>query len=177
MDYKNGRPQAKGRKSRPLNYFYVEKLLHKKHHINRGKDEITAWCYPHARLMTYSYASVKRRMEPAFTTQEVAKMLNRGRITLETAILDGCIEAPQFTYGLNEARKKFKYMWHEDNIIEAHTYLSGVHFGRPRKDGLITPKRLPSVRELRAMIRHKEVLYVKDPVSGEYLPTYQASNI
>lgn len=171
------RPNGR-RKSRKLNYFYLDAanqgpLLHKSLHINRGADTITTWCYPLHRRVAYTYSDVKKRKEPAFTTQEVADMLMRSRLTLEHAILNGDIEAPQHTYGLNEHKRKFKYMWHESNIMEAHAFLSTVHRGRPRNDGLVTPQKLPTERELRAMIRQEHILYVRNS-KGEFVPVWRA---
>lgn len=100
-------------------------------------------------------------------------MLMRTRKVLEEAILNGDIEAPQYTYGLNEHKRKFKYMWNEKNILEAHAFLSTVHRGRPRKDGLITPAKLPTVRELRAMIRQEQIFYVRGE-DGEFRPVWRA---
>lgn len=165
---------AAGRKSKPLNYFYLNGLLHKRLHINLGADQITTWCYPLHKRVAYTYTDVKKRKDPAYTTQEAAKMLNRGRLTLERAILEGSITEPQYTYGLNERKKKFKYMWNEENILEAHAFLSTVHKGPPRKDGLITPMKLPTERELRAMIRQQEILYRK--VDGEFRPVWNAED-
>lgn len=159
---------------RPLNYFFLNDLLHKKLHINRGKDTITTWCYPLEKRVAYTYTDVKKNMQPAFTTVQAAKMLNRRRITLERAILAGDIETPQFTYGLDENKNKFKYMWNEKNILEAHAFLSTQHYGRARKDGLITPRKLPTLRELRAMIRQDEILYVK--VGDEFRPVWEAED-
>ena len=81
-----------------LTYFYLNGLLHKSLHINRGADKITTWCYPEHRRVAYTYSDVKKNREPAYTTQEVAQMLNRTRKTIEYAIMDGNIEPPQFTY-------------------------------------------------------------------------------
>ena len=168
------------RKSRPLNYFYLDvadkgALLHKKLHINRGADTITTWCYPLHRRVAYTYSDVQVRKQPAFTTAEVAKMLWRTRLTLERAILDGAFEAPQYTYGLNEHKRKYKFMWNEKDIFAAHDYFSSVHVGRPRKDGLVTPMRLPTKRELRAMIRQEQILYVRGE-DGQFRPTWAASD-
>lgn len=170
------------KKPRTLNYFYLDgeldgkmkPLLHKKLHINRGADTITAWCYPLYKRVTYTYSDVLRLKGPAFTTQETAKMLMRGRQTIERAIIAGDIAAPQMTYGLDENRNPFKYMWSERDILDAHAFLSTVSVGRPRKDGLPTPKRLPTVRELRAMMRDEEILYVKQ--GDSFLPTWRAEN-
>lgn len=151
----------------------VKPLLHKSLNINRGTDTITTWCYPLEKRVAYTYSDTKVRREPAFSTVQVAEMLNRSRLTLERAILNGNIERPQFTYGLNEHKKMFKYMWHESNILEAHAFLCTVHAGRPRRDGVVTPYPLPSVRELRAMIRQEQILHVKMP-DGSFKPVWLA---
>ena len=130
------------------------------------------WCYPLKKRVTYGYSAARRMMEKAFTTNEVAKMLNHTRHNLEMQIVRGNIEPPQFTYGLNENMRKFKYMWDEKHIMDAHAYYLTVHIGRTRKDGLITPKKMPTARELRAIIRQEEVLYVKD--GDEFKPTWRA---
>jgi hypothetical protein len=173
MASQEGNRENVRKKPGKLTYFYLNGLLHRSLHINRGADTITTWCYPLEKRVAYTYSDVKKRREPAYTTQEVAKMILRSRLTLEYAILDGSIESPQYTYGLNEHKRKFKYMWSEKNILEAHAYFSTVHRGRPRNDGLITPAPLPTVRELRALIRQEELLYVRLD-NGEFVPVWRA---
>lgn len=160
-------------KSGKLIYFYLNGNLHRSLHINRGADRITTWCYPEQRRVAYTYSDVKKRREPAYSTKEVAEMLMRTRKTIQYAIMDGKIEAPQFTYGIDENKKKFKYMWDEKHILAAHAWFCTVHFGRPRNDGQIIPAPLPTLRELRAMIRQEEPLYVKT-ATGEFLPVWRA---
>lgn len=171
---KEERVRANARaKYRKLNYFFLNGNLHKRLHINRGADQITTWCYPLHKRVAYTYSDVKKQHERAFTTVEVCEMLQRHRNTVENAILSGNIKEPQHTYGLNEAKKRYQYMWHEDNIIELHEYLSNIHRGRPRKDGMITPAHLPTLRELRALIRQDEILYVRGD-DGEFRPVWKA---
>jgi hypothetical protein len=174
----NARP-----KSRKLNYFFLDgkleengpviPLLHKSLHINRGADKIMTWCYPLGKRVTYTYSDVKKRKAPAFTTTEVGKMLMRHPERIEIGIKQGFIPRPQHTYGLNEHRRMYKYMWSEKDILNAHEYLSSVHRGRPRNDGRITPQRLPTVRELRAMIRQEPLLHV-EVSPGEFRPVWKA---
>lgn len=175
MAGEEGKSKTGRRKSRKLNYFFINGLLHKSLHINRGTDTITAWCYPEHRRIAYTYSDVLRRKENAFTTMEVSKIINRGRLTLEHAIMNGDIEPPQYTYGLNEHKRKYKHMWSEKNILELHAFLSTVHVGRKRKDGLITPMRLPTTREIRAICRQQEIIYVKR--DGQFIPTFSAEDM
>lgn len=172
MANQEGTGQNVRKKSRVLNYFYLNGLLHKKLHINRGADTITTWCYPEHRRIAYTYSDVLRRKEPAFTMKEVGKMINRSRNTIENAIIRGEFPEPQHTYGLMNQEKRYKYMFSEKDIMALHAYLSTVHRGRPRKDGLTSPQAMPTPRELRALIRHNEIMYVKR--NGEFVPTWDA---
>jgi hypothetical protein len=104
--------------------------------------------------------------------KQVAQLLNRKSITLETAILAGNIEEPQFSYTIDERRRKIQFFWSEEDVIAAHEYFSSVHYGRPRKDGMVNPFPIPTLRELRAMMDDEEILYVHN---GEgFVPTWKA---
>lgn len=155
-------------------YFFLEGLLYRHQHINRGEDILIAWCYPQAKRVALTYSFARSKKEPAFTTKEVAVMLNRSADRIKRAILSGNIERPQQTYGIDENKNGYKFMWSEKDIINAHEYFSTVHVGRPRRDGIITPAPLPTLRELRALIRQEEVLYVK---SGDaFVPVWKAKD-
>ena len=180
MDSQKGNSKG-NRSNKRLNYFFLNGDLHKKIHINRGADLITAWNYPEHKRVGYSYSQVKKNAERGFKTTEAAKMLRRTRLTLEHAIINGDINAPQKTYGIASfdgvpsKGKPYQYIWSEENIMEMHSFLCTVHKGRPRTDGLVTSWNLPTAREVRAMIRQEVVLYVKND-SGEFVPTWEADN-
>ena len=165
---------SKRKRYRPLRYLFLNGELHKVLQINRPADEIDLWSYPSERRVRYTYTDVKRKMEKAFTMNEVAKMLNRNKVTLQRAIDAGEVETPQYTYGLdNPERRIFQYMYNEKDIMAMHKVLASKHAGgTPRKDGLVTPKTLPTARELRAMIRNNAVYYVKTDTG--FVPTWQA---
>lgn len=156
-----------------LKYFFLDKQLHRKIHINVGANTILAWNYPQRKRMLYNYRDVKKNLEPAFTTAQVVKMLDRSRVTLSTIINQGHIRPPQLTYKIPDGQS-YKYMWHEDNIIEAQNYLAGLHRGAKRNDGLITPYPIPSEAEIRARIRHKDPLYVR--VGDKFIPSWEAED-
>jgi len=172
MADKNG--SSKRKRYRPLKYLYLNGELHKVLQINRPADEIDLWSYPSARRVRYTYSDVKRKMEKAFTMAEAAAMLNRNKITLRRAMEAGEVDPPQYTYGLNNPDKKiFQYMYNEKDIMAMHAVLASKHAGGTRrKDGLVTPKKLPSAREIRAMIRNNAVYYVK--TDSGFVPTWQA---
>lgn len=99
-------------------------------------------------------------------------MLNRTRESVEYQIIDGNIPAPQYTYTLDEREMKHKYMFSEEDVLRLHEYYSTLHFGRPRKDGCITPWPIPTAREVRAMMRQEVILYVK--TEDGFVPTWEA---
>lgn len=159
--------------AKKLRWFYFHGDLHKKIHISLGEDIITCWHYKEGRTKKYSYTDVKKNSDPAFRTSQVCKMLARGRTTVEMAIINGDIPAPEMAYTIAEDTKPWGYMWSEDDVLNLHDYLLTIHIGRPRLDGLITPAGIPNRRELRAMMRQGTVFYVKGK-DGEFVPTWQA---
>lgn len=166
-----------GRKTtaRPnLNLFFLNDKLHKKLRIVRVEDTIETWCYPDERRVAYTYSDTKRNMEPAYTTIEVSEMIGRHPNSIKKAVGAGAVE-PAVQYTLTQRKALFAWRWNERRIMELHKYFMNVHRGRPRKDGRITPQKLPTARELRAMIRQEEILYRKMP-DGSFMPTWQAED-
>lgn len=161
-------------KSRKLRYLYLNDELHRVLHINRSTDTVIMWCYPQSKRVAYTYSDVKARMQRAFTSAEVTEMLQRNWAILWRAIKAGDIETPQSTLG-EPGHNRRRYFWSEKDIMAMHKVLSERHRGRPRRDGLIIPQAMPSENELRAMIRHDAILYVKTE-DGEFVPTWQAEH-
>lgn len=153
-------------------YFFYHGDLCKRLNINRGADVVTCWNYPKHRMEKYVFSDVLRNGERAWSTAEVTKLINRQRWAIATAYEDGHIERPQNTYGI-ETGEFFAYKWSEKDILALHEYFTTVHWGRPPKDGHITPKALPTRSELRAMLHNGTVTYVKDE-NDNFVPTWQA---
>lgn len=161
------------RKRPRLKYFFINGKLHKKMYIDRYKNVLMAWNYADGRLAKYNYSDTLELHEKSFTTSQVCKMLNRGRTSIELAIVNGHIEMPQFTYSIDENRNKFGYRWSEKDIMSVLEYLASIHQGRPRRDGRVVPDtNLPTPRELRAIIHDEEILYVKK--GDTFVPTFRA---
>lgn len=153
-------------------YFFLGGTLHKHIHINRPSDLITAWNFGEHKRTAYSWSETRKRMRPAYRTGAVVEMLNRSRVTLENAILRGDIREPAKPYTLDKERRPGMFRWSEELVMEARDYFSTVHHGYPRKDGLITPKAIPTRAELRAMMEQGVVTYVKTS-TGEFIPTFK----
>jgi hypothetical protein len=100
-------------------------------------------------------------------------MMNRKPLAIDRALGRGDIEPPQHVYSLSNPDRVMKYLWSEEDIMRVHDYFSNVHYGRPRKDGMITSYKMPTKREVRAMIHQETILYVKNK-DGEFVPTWKA---
>lgn len=158
--------------SKPLKYFYINGDLHKVLRVVRPSDFVEAWNYPQARRVGYVWSDVKKRMQRALTLQEVCKIINRHRVQVELYIINGKIKTPQRIYTLDGDRKPGKYFFSEDDVLDLHDYLLTVHIGRPRKDGQITPRNMPTKAELRAIMKHDLVTYVKTG-DNEFQPIWK----
>jgi len=162
-------------KKKPLRqgfYFFLGGILHKHLHIDKGADLITAWNYSEHKRSAYPWSETKKRMTPAYRTGQVVELLNRSRVSLEKAILRGDIRKPPQPYTLDERRRPGTFRWNDTLVMEARDYFAGQHMGFPRKDGLITAKPIPTRAELRAMMEHGTVTYVKTS-AGEFIPTFK----
>jgi hypothetical protein len=153
-------------------YFFLNKKLHKVIQANRPGDIMTAWCYPCRKRHTYVLSDVKKYSQKAFDLKEVCALVGRHRVIVENYIRAGAIEKPQRTYSLNGQFNPGKYKMSEDDVVALHEYLLTVHVGRPRKDGLIKPGKLPTRQELRAMMKNHETVYVKNS-QGEFTPIWK----
>lgn len=165
--------KARRNKTKTLNVFFLNGKLHKKLRIVRPADTIETWCYPEHRRVAYTYSDVKKNYKPAFSTKQVADMLSKTPPTLERAIHMGGVEEPAIMYSLSEKKHKFAWRWCEEDIMNVHAYFLSVHRGRPRRDGKITPQKMPNASELRAMIRQEQIFYVKME-DGSFRPTWRA---
>lgn len=155
-----------------VRYFYLNQDLHRVLRIVRPEDFVEAWCYREERVVGYVWSDVRKNMQRAFTLQQVSAMIGRHRVQLQTYILNGDIKSPQRIYTLDGDKKPGKYFMSESDVLALHDYLLTVHVGRPRNDGKITPGKMPTKAELRAMMKHDVVTGVMRP-GGEFVPTWK----
>lgn len=170
IEARNGK--GKRRRSKSVRYFYINGDLHRVLRITRPSDFVEAWNYPQAKRMGYVWSDVRKRMEKAFTLQQVCAMVGRHRVQVELYILEGKIKTPQRIYTLDGEKKPGKYFFSESDVLDLHDYLLTVHIGRPRKDGKITPRDMPTRAEMRALMKHDLVTYVKNE-DGEFSPIWK----
>jgi hypothetical protein len=170
-----GKQQGKTASKR-IRYFFLNGDLHKTIHINRSSDIVVAWNYPNRKRTSYSWSDAQKNMEKAYTITDVAKILDRHRMTIDKYIRQELIKTPQRIYKIDgKFDSAGKYMFSEKDVLDLHEFCSTISKGRPRKDGLINTSGLPSRSEVKSMLKQSSVLYVKDE-DGNFIPVWKENN-
>ena len=157
-----GKKRQRTRKK--LQYFFLNGKVHKVIRSARPRDEMIAWCYPDQKRMLYSYSLVEKNMENAYPLKDVAKLLNRHKVTVEEYILAGKIKEPQKVYPISNPESKwFKFMMSESDILDLHQFILDAGYIRD----------LPSRTELQAILKHNLILYTKTN-DGRFVPVWKA---
>lgn len=157
-----------GRKRRTIQkkfvYFFLNDKIHKVLKASRSKDELIAWCYPDRKRVLYAYSQVNKYMETAFTTTQVALMLNKHKVTIEDYILEGKIKSPQKVYPISNPDARWSmYMFNQKDILDLHQFI--LDAGHSLE--------LPSKTELMALLKHNIILYTKTE-EGKFVPVWKA---
>jgi len=146
-------------------YFFLNDKIHKVIKASRSRDELIAWSYIDKKRMLYSYSQVEKNMQNAYSMTQVAKILNKHKVTIEDYILDGKIRAPQKIYPIGDPENKnwSKYMFSESDILDLHQFILDVGY----------PTEIPSRTELIAILKHNLILYTKTE-EGKFVPVWKA---
>jgi hypothetical protein len=146
---------------------FINGELHHVIHINVPADVATTWNYRQDKMIRYPYKTMKKHSQKAYLINEVAKMVSRHPERIRIAITDGGIKRPQ------QSGVHGKFYFNENDVLDIQDYFANVHYGRPRKDGSITPlHRTVTKEEVDARLGRRDVLYVQNE-SGEYIPVWR----
>lgn len=158
-------------------YFFLNQRLYKVLRQDRAQDILYAQEMETRKIATFILSDAKKQMKAAYDTVEVAHLLNRNRGTVQRYVSGGVINSPVRIHekGKNKFGVPFtKMKWSEEDIVALHQYLLTHGGGRPRKDGtLYSAARLPTRRELLALMRQQPMFYMKT-ASGEFVPVWSA---
>lgn len=160
-------------------YFFLEGKLYKMLKQSRAQDLMSAFDFAENKIKHFVLSDAKRKMKNAYDTVEVARLLNRNRVTVQGYVSKGIIPSPVRIHskGQNSQGHPFtKMKWSEEDVLSLHEYLLTVGGGRPRKDGILYPAaRLPSRKEVLALMRQQPLFYMKT-AQGEMVPVWSAYN-
>jgi MerR HTH family regulatory protein len=155
-------------------YFYINGKLHKMLRLTRSRDEAVAWCFSEHKTRIYQWSEVRRRASRGFTIGEVSEMVMRTPRMIQYYMEWGLLEKPELTYSLTTGNPGM-LIFSEEDVYKIRDIAAGMHKGRPRADGIISPRDIISKQELTALMKYDLVLYAKNK-NGEFVPLYAAED-
>lgn len=155
---------------RELLYFYLNDKLYKILFVSRPANLVYCYCFDDGEKYQFVWSDIRRKAKRAFSTREVAKMVNRNEQIVKEYVFTGQIPAPKKAIWPGETKGRYK--WSDKDIFRLHDYMITLHRGRPRKDGYVRPAPMPTKAELRAMMNSEEMLYVLND-NGEPVPVWK----
>ncbi len=162
--------------SQSLRYFYLNGDLYHIDRIDRHQNLADTFRYKDGARVGFIWSDIRRNSQRAFRFIEVCRMLNIHRDTLTSYLNKGLVKEPQRMYSRKKNVKPYNQrMFSEDEVLDIWELIMHTHRGRPRADGRITHRTdVPTKGELMAMLKDNEVLYYKDPLTGEFSPVWKA---
>jgi hypothetical protein len=154
-------------------WFFLNGQLHRLLSVSYGRDECVAWCYPEDKRKLYQWSDIRRRASRGFTVTQVAKMMNRNNQQINRYIWSGQIANPAKAVGpgSNFSVRIFT----EEEVFKIREVVANQSIGRPRKDGIIVPRNVPSREEIYAKMKYNAQLYIKTE-DGRFIPLYEAED-
>lgn len=164
-------------------YFYLGGDLYKILQHVRASDYLTAWNFHKNGMEEFILSDVKRRAEPAFKTKSVGEMINRSGISVRDVYQEGHIPRPKKTYPLGDGKfTPLLYsavLWSKQDVYNLHDYYMSKHGVKAKtetKPGETRSHRIPSRAELRSVLDHGTVYYVKDK-KGQMVKVWKAGSL
>ena len=137
---------------------------------NKANGTVTLENFCKNRLETMTMKDFRRKRRRAYTIVEAAELLNRNQKYLSRRAREGWFPLPVGRGPNGTQLGTGPAYYSEEHLFEIRELMSQVHWGRKRKDGLITNNHTPTESELRARLNNQILVYIKNE-DGEYVPT------
>lgn len=151
--------------------WFLNGQLVRKHHVSRAAGIVTLHNLTLDIIQSTTIPEFRKKRKRAYTVSEAARLLNFHVKSIPRLVKQGMIPEP--TGELPGGERKFHYLsyFSEDQIFEMRDTLSQIHHGAPRKDGLITNNKTPTLGELREAMGDGRVMFVRND-DGKLIPVY-----
>jgi hypothetical protein len=139
------KPPVKGE-----HYIYLDKI-YKVLAVSSGTDEVILLDVATKKRFSVRYGIFIYSYTRVFRVGEIAKWLNRTARSIYRYEVRGQIKrAKLYPYGSRNVR-----FYTIEDALEIHELISGLHRGRPRKDGKIINNTLPDIGTLKKDLRER----------------------
>ena len=157
-------------------YFFLNGKLYKSKRAEKRNNMMYAFDAETHKLTGFLLSDVRALGHTAYRIGDVADMLGCSTILIRKYEREGKIRRPQFWYknladvGIHGKGQRW---YSPDHIREIREFMSEIHRGRPRTDGMIVQRvTLPSADELEAKLSHQDIFYIKE--GDDYVPVWKA---
>ncbi len=150
--------------------FFLNGDLHRIVKTNAAANVCHAFNYQKSEVVKYTYSDYKKFKKPAYKIGEVSKILRRHKERIRIAFNEGHVKKP---YLVKYNGRTGVYYFSEEDIYELRDYFASVHRGRPRFDGIVVSKNVPSISELDSLFGKTPTLYIRTE-EGNFVPIWKA---
>lgn len=141
------------------------------YHRNRGQAVITLYNINKDCLQTILVQEWMKKRRRAYSVREAAELLNRNRKYMPQLVKKGIIPPPVGAATDRKSALRVRAYYSEDHIREIRDILASRHWGRPRKDRLVTNNFTPTQQELTRRFGDGILTYTKTE-DGRIVPIW-----
>jgi hypothetical protein len=144
------------------------------HHINRSNGIMSVYNIIEDRIESCLINDFKRNRLKAYTVGETATLVNRHKKYMPDLMKRGVIPYPTGSSKGGKTGFQIRSYYSELQVHEIRDILASYHFGRPRKDKLITNDMTPTRQELTRRMGDGILTYTKTE-DGRFIPIWSES--
>ena len=144
------------------------------YHLNRSNGIMSVFNITKDQLESCLIGDFKKNRLRAYTIKETAELVNRHRKYMPDLIRRGVIPKPLASQKGGASKWQVRSYYSELQVHEIRDILATYHFGRPRKDGLITNDKTPTKQELTRRMGDGILTYTRTE-DGRYIPIWSES--
>ena len=148
--------------------------LVRSHHINRSNGIMSVYNITKDRIESCMISDFKRNRLRAYTVGETAILVNRHKKYMPQLMKRGVIPGPMGSQKGGGTGWQVRSYYSELQVMEIRDILASYHFGRPRKDKLITNDITPTKQELTRRMGDGILTYTKTE-DGRFVPIWNES--
>jgi len=159
------------RRDRVKKLYYFNGHLYRVIKHNRGEGVVYATdVYNSEEQVLLSYVEFKNKAYNAYTLAGAAKLLNRAKRTIEMLVKAGYVSSVD---RVPMGPGRHYYALSREAVLDVHKVLSMRTGHRPRKDGSVLVKGLPSREELMTEMKNEITLYARNK-DGDFVRIWEA---
>ena len=154
--------------------WFINGDLVRVHHKSRGEGTITLYNITQDKFQGILADEWVKKRKRAYGVRQAGLLLNRNPQYLSHLYAHEVIKAPLPANKDGKRARGFHSYYSEEDIFELRDFFSTRHWGRARKDGLVTNNTTPTRAELKRKMGDGILHYTKNN-QGEIVPIWSES--